>query len=243
MERQMSVVAVGAGPANLAFAAAVEEMAPDIADETLLVEQHGDIAWQRGMLLPWTQSQVGFLKDLVTLRNPRSRYSFVNFLHSTGRLDDFINLGSALPFRLEVSAYLQWVAKSLERVQVEYGRAATAITPVSSRADGVSDRWRVQFDTGEVVRCRNVVIGVGRSTRDSRCVPGVARRPADPQHRVHQSACAAGPGGGTPGRGRRWGAECRRDAVDDVPAVPSRRVPDADEVGWAALLREQCLHQ
>ncbi|MEU9508445.1 SidA/IucD/PvdA family monooxygenase [Micromonospora sp. NPDC048170] len=159
----MSVVAVGAGPANLAFAVAVEEMAPDVADGTLLVEQHSDIAWQRGMLLPWTQSQVGFLKDLVTLRNPRSQYSFVNYLHSTGRLDDFINLGSALPFRLEVSAYLQWVAKSLERVQVEYGRSVTEITPVSSRDDGVSDRWRVQFDTGEVVRCENVVIGIGRA--------------------------------------------------------------------------------
>ncbi|MGW1061003.1 SidA/IucD/PvdA family monooxygenase [Micromonospora rubida] len=163
MERHKSVVAVGAGPANLAFAVAVEEMAPDVADETLLVDQYDDIAWQRGMLLPWAQSQVGFLKDLVTLRNPRSRYSFVNYLHSTNRLDEFINLGSALPFRLEVSAYLQWVAKSLERVQVEYGRAVTAITPVSSRDDGVSDRWRVQFDTGEVVRCRNVVIGVGRA--------------------------------------------------------------------------------
>ncbi|NLU80666.1 lysine N(6)-hydroxylase/L-ornithine N(5)-oxygenase family protein [Micromonospora sp. HNM0581] len=164
----MSVVAVGAGPANLALAVAVEEMAPDLAEETLLVEQHDDIAWQRGMLLPWTQSQVGFLKDLVTLRNPRSRYSFVNYLHSIGRLDDFINLGSSLPFRLEVSAYLQWVAKSLERVQVEYGRSVTAITPMSSRGDGISDLWKVQFDTGEVIRARNVVIGVGRVAR----IPG-----------------------------------------------------------------------
>ncbi|MEU1810291.1 SidA/IucD/PvdA family monooxygenase [Micromonospora sp. WMMD1076] len=163
MERDKSVVAVGAGPANLAFAVAVEEMAPHLAEETLLVEQHDDIAWQRGMLLPWAQSQVGFLKDLVTLRNPRSRYSFVNYLHSTSRLDEFINLGTSLPYRLEVSAYLQWVAKSLELVQVEYGRSVTAITPVSSRDDGVSDRWRVQFDTGEVVRCRDVVIGVGRA--------------------------------------------------------------------------------
>lgn len=171
MERQMSVVAVGAGPANLAFAVAVEEMAPDLASETLLVERHDDIAWQRGMLLPWTQSQVNFLKDLVTLRNPRSRYTFVNYLHSIGRLDDFINLGSSVPFRLEVSAYLQWVAKSLERVQVEYGRTVTAINAVSSQDNGVRDRWRVEFDTGEVVRCRNVVIGIGRAPR----VPEVFR--------------------------------------------------------------------
>jgi L-ornithine N5-oxygenase len=163
MERQLSVVAVGAGPANLAFAVAVEEMAPELAGETLLVERRDGIAWQRGMLLPWTQSQVSYLKDLATLRNPRSRYSFINYLHSVGRLDEFVNLGSPVPFRLEISAYLQWVAKSLEQVQVEYGRTVTAIEPVSSQGDGVVDRWRVRFDTGEVVRCRDVVIGVGRA--------------------------------------------------------------------------------
>ena len=32
MERDKSVVAVGAGPANLAFAVAVEEMAPHVAE-------------------------------------------------------------------------------------------------------------------------------------------------------------------------------------------------------------------
>ncbi|WP_428965952.1 SidA/IucD/PvdA family monooxygenase [Micromonospora fluostatini] len=186
MERHLSVVAVGGGPANLAFAVAVEEMAPDLAGETLLVERHDDIAWQRGMLLPWTVSQVSFLKDLATLRNPRSRYSFVNYLHSTGRLDGFVNLGSAVPFRLEVSAYLQWVAKSLERVQVEYGRAVTAIEPLSSRDDGVLDRWRVRFDTGEVVRCRDVVIGIGRAPR----VPAPFRDL--PEERVLHSTAFAG---------------------------------------------------
>lgn len=163
MERHMSVVAVGAGPANLAFAVAVEEMAPELAGETLLVERRDSIAWQRGMLLPWTQSQVSYLKDLATLRNPRSRYSFINYLHSVGRLDEFINLGSSLPFRLEISTYLQWVAKSLEQVQVEYGRTVTAIESASSQDDGVVDQWRVRFDTGEVVRCRDVVIGIGRA--------------------------------------------------------------------------------
>ena len=77
------------------------------------MEQHDNVVWQRGMLLPWSQSQVSFLKDLVTLRNPRSQFSFVNFLHATGRLDEFINLGSFTPYRLEISDYLSWVARSL----------------------------------------------------------------------------------------------------------------------------------
>jgi lysine/ornithine N-monooxygenase len=38
----------------------------DLAASTLSVEQDTDVAWQRVMLLPWAQSQVSFLKDLVT---------------------------------------------------------------------------------------------------------------------------------------------------------------------------------
>ena len=74
----VELLAIGAGPANLALAVALEELAPELAARTLIVEQHPDIAWQRGMLLPWAQSQVSFLKDLVTLRNPRSAFTFVN---------------------------------------------------------------------------------------------------------------------------------------------------------------------
>ena len=46
------------------------------------------------MKLDGATMQVSFLKDLVTLRNPRSAFTFVNYLHSVGRLDEFINLGS-----------------------------------------------------------------------------------------------------------------------------------------------------
>src|SRR4051794_8486511 len=74
---EVELLAIGAGPSNLALAVAIEEMAPaDFARSCLVIEQHSDVAWQRGMLLPWAQSQVSFLKDLVTMRNPRSRYSF-----------------------------------------------------------------------------------------------------------------------------------------------------------------------
>src|SRR5262245_58065657 len=100
--QEVEILGIGAGPANLAMAVAVEELAgPELAGETLIIEQHDDIVWQRGMLLPWTQSQVSFLKDLVTLRNPRSEFSFVNYLHAIGRLDEFINLGSFTPYRVE----------------------------------------------------------------------------------------------------------------------------------------------
>lgn len=163
MERQeVELLAIGAGPANLALAVAMEEMAgAELAAETLIIEQYDDILWQRGMLLPWTQSQVSFLKDLVTLRNPRSEFSFVNYLHSIGRLDEFINLGSFTPYRVEISGYLQWVAKSLRHVRVEYGRRCVSIEPLRAD-DGQVHRWSVRTADGGEIVCRNLVVGAGR---------------------------------------------------------------------------------
>src|SRR4051794_1621714 len=113
------------------------------------------------MLLPWAQSQVSFLKDLVTMRNPRSRFSFVNYLYETQRLHDFINMSSFLPFRLEISSYLQWVARSLSLVQVQYGRRCLRVDVVRSAAGDITG-WLVELSDGTVLTARNLVVGVGR---------------------------------------------------------------------------------
>ena len=156
------MLAIGAGPSNLALAIAVEELAPtEFAKSTLVIEQHDNIVWQRGMMLPWAQSQVSFLKDLVTMRNPCSSFSFVNYLHETGRLHDFINMSSFLPFRLEISSYLEWVARSLTTVQVQYGRRCESIEAVRSR-QGLITSWLVGLTDGSTISARNLVVGAGR---------------------------------------------------------------------------------
>lgn len=158
----MELLAIGAGPSTLALAVAIEELAPaELATNTLVIEQHENVAWQRGMLLPWAQSQVSFLKDMVTLRNPRSQFTFVNYLHSIGRLDDFVNMSSFLPFRQEVSNYLSWVAQTLSSVRVQYGRRSTSIEARRS-ADGTVTSWLVNMADGSTIGARNLVIGVGR---------------------------------------------------------------------------------
>jgi L-ornithine N5-oxygenase len=150
------LLAVGAGPSNLALAVALEELAPEsLARNTLIIERAPDVAWQREMLFPWARSQVSFLKDLATLRNPRSAYTFVNYLHSVGRLDEFVNLGSTTPYRVELSAYLQWVAASLRRPRIEYNRECVSAVP-----DGAG--WSVRMADGSTISCRHLVLGVGR---------------------------------------------------------------------------------
>ena len=76
IDREVELLAVGAGPSNLALAVALEELAPDLAANSLIVERAAAVEWQPGLLLPWAKSQASFLKDLVTLRNPQSEFSF-----------------------------------------------------------------------------------------------------------------------------------------------------------------------
>ncbi|GAA4921829.1 lysine N(6)-hydroxylase/L-ornithine N(5)-oxygenase family protein [Streptomyces coeruleoprunus] len=181
-DHDVEILGIGAGPANLALAVALEELAPGLAARTLLVEQSESTVWQRGLLIPWAQSQVSFLKDLATLRDPRSRFTFVNYLHTTGRLDDFMSLGTFTPYRSEISDYLQWVAGNLEKVTVHHNRRAVTIDPVRA-GSGELDRWDVTFSDGSTVRARHLVLACGRDPR----VPEVFR--GLPEDRViHSSA-------------------------------------------------------
>src|SRR5579875_3211127 len=160
-DREVELLAVGAGPSNLALAAALEELAPDLAENTLMIERAPAIEWQSGLLLPWAKSQVSFLKDLVTLRNPQSEFSFLNYLYSVGRLDDFINMGSFEPYRVEVSDYFQWAANSFSKVQLRLNCACAALEPQRA-ADGRLTGWHATLADGSEVSSRYLVVGIGR---------------------------------------------------------------------------------
>jgi L-ornithine N5-monooxygenase len=174
-DREVELLAIGAGPSNLALAVALEELAPDdLARNSLVIERAETVGWQRGLLLPWTKSQVSFLKDLVTRRNPRSRFSFLSYLHAAGRLDDFINMGSFTPYRIEISDYLSWVAGSLAKVGVELGRECVSIEPDRDAAGNLAG-WVTRLGDGSVIRSRYLVFGAGR---DPHVPPAFAGLPA-----------------------------------------------------------------
>jgi L-ornithine N5-monooxygenase len=160
MPSNLQLLAIGLGPANLALAVALEELQPAFAQHCLFVEQYADTRWHRHMLIPGVQSQVSFLKDLVSLRNPRSRFSFINYLFEQGRLNDFVNLATFTPYREEISRYLQWVAQHLERVTIQYSRTCTRLRPVYQGA--TVTQWEAEFDDGSTQRAPQVVVGVGR---------------------------------------------------------------------------------
>ena len=113
------VLGIGFGPSNLALAIALQEQAQreGLDYHALFLDKQGDYRWHGNTLVAQSELQISFLKDLVSLRNPTSPYSFVNYLHRQGRLADFINLGTFYPCRMEFNDYLRWVARQFAERQ------------------------------------------------------------------------------------------------------------------------------
>jgi L-ornithine N5-oxygenase len=159
------VVGIGFGPANLALAIAVAEYnrLPDTPPlRALFLERQRRFGWHRGMLIDDATMQVSFLKDLVTLRNPTSDFSFLSYLHSADRLVDFINQKSLFPLRVEFHDYLEWAAARFTD-EVRYGHEVVEVAPVSE--GGAVDLFDVTArradGTTATVRARNLVFGMG----------------------------------------------------------------------------------
>jgi lysine N6-hydroxylase len=146
--------AVGVGPFNLGLAALAE---PVDGLDGVFLEQRESFDWHPGMMLEPAHLQVPFMADLVTLADPTSPYSFLNFLKQTGRLYRFYIRENFYPLRAEYNQYCQWVAGQLPAVR--FGTAVLEIT----HDDGVY-RLSVSGPEGpEVLLARRLVLGTGTS--------------------------------------------------------------------------------
>lgn len=154
----LDIVGIGFGPANIALAIAAEELQPGLRIGFL--EKNAGAGWQEDMLLPESDIQNHPLRDLVTPRNPRSRYSFVNFLFENGRLYEHLNLPLAHPLRVEYRQYVAWVARHFAG-QVRYGSSVTEIMPVLEH--GTISHYAIACADGHRIRARAVVVAPGRT--------------------------------------------------------------------------------
>ena len=142
----LDAVGVGAGPFNLSLAALI---APT-GFSARFFERSANFQWHPGLLFPEATIQVSFLKDLVTLVDPTSQYSFLAFLRAHKRLYRFINLSGNVS-RKEFNQYLQWASGRLPNV--EFGAEVREVA-----IDGQSFSIRVDH---RVLRTKNVVLGTG----------------------------------------------------------------------------------
>ena len=174
-KEEYDLVFVGFGPASLAIAIALHDRG--IQPRVRYLERQREFKWHGGMLLPDARMQVSFLKDLATLRDPTSKFTFINYLKCKNRLVAFINLSTFLPLREEYNDYMTWSASHFDS-QVRYGQETVSISP-SRGPSGQVESWHIasrDVVTGNESStiARNVVIAIGGKPKIPAALPDLA---------------------------------------------------------------------
>ncbi|MET9425076.1 SidA/IucD/PvdA family monooxygenase [Streptomyces sp. NPDC006540] len=160
-DRPYDLVGIGIGPFNLSLAALAHGVPGGLA--TTFFEQRSTFRWHPGLLIEGATLQVPFLADLVTLADPASPWSFLNYLRARDRLFPFYFAERFRIQRAEYDAYCRWVGDNLPGLH--FGHQVDAVRWNTER-----DLFEVDFtqlDTdGEAealgrAYTRNVALGVG----------------------------------------------------------------------------------
>lgn len=163
-EEFFDFVGLGFGPSNLSFAVAARELAPQLAG--VFLERNPEFCWHANMMFDRSNVQISFLKDLVTLRNPSSPFSFLNYVRERGRLERFVNLRSFHPTREEYQDYLRWAADRCG-ADVRYGTRVVSVRPGPGSVPDHFEIHAQQVGGGTPSRflARNIVVATGGAPR------------------------------------------------------------------------------
>ncbi|KAG6010300.1 hypothetical protein E4U21_007349 [Claviceps maximensis] len=182
VDAEYDLICVGFGPASLSVAVAMHDalasgkrlLADGSSPKVLFIEKQGQFAWHSGMLLSGAKMQISFIKDLATLRNPRSEFTFLNYLHRHNRLVDFTNLSTFLPARVEYEDYLRWCSSFFTRL-VQFGQQVVSVSPNDTGKSAIRS-FSVRSEetaTGKIhtYRGRHILIATGGQPSLPKCFP------------------------------------------------------------------------
>lgn len=144
-------VGIGAGPSNLSLAAL---FASSPTEQIALFERQPGPAWHNTLLHPGVKMQTSWLKDLVSLVEPRHELTFLNYLVTEGRLFALLNAQFDIIPRMEYVRYLEWASRKLPNIH--YG---ANVNKISFGEGG----FTVFADDKALARGDHLVIGVGTS--------------------------------------------------------------------------------
>ena len=147
----LDFIGIGLGPFNLGLACLTEPV-----DELngLFLESKPDFEWHSGMFLDGAHLQTPFMSDLVTLADPTSPYSFLNYLKESGRLYSFYIRENFYPLRTEYNDYCRWAAAKLSSIR--FNMTVTEVT-----YEDENELYVVRTETGDTFRARHLVLGTG----------------------------------------------------------------------------------
>jgi lysine/ornithine N-monooxygenase len=142
-------IGIGAGPSNLSLAALYKNVT---TEKLALFDARPGSGWHTPLLYPGVRMQTGWMKDLVSLVDPRHELTFLNYLVTSGRLYALINSQfDSLP-RIEYERYLAWATQRL------------GVVSFGSRVDAISitdDGFEVTVDGVPAAVSEHLVLGLG----------------------------------------------------------------------------------
>ncbi|MZD05598.1 SidA/IucD/PvdA family monooxygenase, partial [Streptomyces sp. SID5785] len=173
------LVGIGIGPFNLSLAALAH---PLTELDTAFYEQRTAFHWHPGLLIDGATLQVPFLADLVTLADPTSPWSFLNYLKTRERLFPFYFAERFHIQRAEYDAYCRWVSENLPGLH--YGHQVDAVRWNAERALFEVDHTQLDAhgDAEALGRTytRNIALGIGTAPHVPGPLKPLAEAPAVP---------------------------------------------------------------
>ncbi|WP_273852871.1 lysine N(6)-hydroxylase/L-ornithine N(5)-oxygenase family protein [Guptibacillus spartinae] len=153
--KRYDLVGIGIGPFNLGMAALAEDSEVD----AVYFDQKEEFNWHPGMLIDGADLQVPFLADLVTIADPKSPYTFINYLHEHDRLYQFYFFNKLDIPRKEYNAYTRWVASKLSNCF--FGKKVTDVNYVKEKECYDVTIEEVKTGSTDVIQANHVVLGTG----------------------------------------------------------------------------------
>lgn len=146
------LIGIGLGPFNLSLNALLDSKKEEV--DYLFLEKNEEFAWHEGMILDGTTLQVPFMADLVTMVDPTSPYTYLNYLAEKGRLFNFYFYESFFIPRKDYNNYCKWAAKKMGNIN--YNSEVRNIELL----DGL---YHISIEGKETLIAKNISVGVGSS--------------------------------------------------------------------------------
>ena len=105
---------IGIGPFNLGLAC-LSEPVEDL--NGIFLDRNSGFDWHTGMMLESAHLQTPFIADLVTLADPTSPYSLLNYMKEKGKIYSFYIRENFFLMRKEYNQYCQWVCSRLSNLR------------------------------------------------------------------------------------------------------------------------------
>lgn len=154
-DEPLDLLCVGLGPFGLGLACLADPL-PDV--RAAFLDRRPGFDWHPGLLFEDATLQVPFLADLVTMADPTSEHSFLNWLKETGQLYSFYVRESFYPLRRDYNAYCRWAASRVPGLH--WGQDVLEV-----RRPSGSGAWQVRSrdDDGleQLWWTRHLVVGAG----------------------------------------------------------------------------------